>query len=383
MEERVVKLLDLDDILPNRFQPRIKFDEEAITELADSIKEHGVIQPIIVREIGNKYEIIAGERRYKASVLAGMEKIPAIVNNLDDRESAEIALIENVQRQDLTPIEEAVSYKKILDMGYLTQEELASRIDKKQSTVSNKLRLLNLSDDAQEALLNEKISERHARSLLRIENEALQTEMLNKIINERLTVRKTDDEIDKLLNSEETNEVLNEEETGEQKVMEEVKIPTGLNIPTAPILDDDIEELIIDDIFEEPKPSFLDIDSIKTNSEDIIVDKPLADIEELLRGTALSKESEEKINQNAINSGKFFTFETPEVGEKEEEKKPFNFMSDFDFAGTNTRKANDIKVAINTINDCINKIKNQGYVVNKEESESDDFYEITIKIEKN
>ena len=188
-EKKVVEL-NLDDILPNRFQPRIKFDEKAINELAGSIKEHGVIQPILVREIGDKYEIIAGERRYKASAIAGKEKIPAIINNLDDKKSAEVALIENIQRKDLTPIEEAISYKKILDMGYLNQEGLAVKLDRNQSTISNKLRLLNLDEEVQEALLNNKISERHARSLLKLENKQQQQEILQRIIKERLTVRK-------------------------------------------------------------------------------------------------------------------------------------------------------------------------------------------------
>lgn len=200
-ETREVVVLKLDDILPNRFQPRIKFDEKAIVELSESIKEHGVIQPIIVRKISDKYEIIAGERRYKASVMAGKTTIPAIVVELDDKDSSEIALIENVQRQDLTPIEEAISYRKILDMGYLTQDELATKLGVAQSTVANKLRLLNLDDDVQDALLDEKISERHARSLLKLNKPSMQKEMLKRIINERLTVRKTDEEIEKMINN--------------------------------------------------------------------------------------------------------------------------------------------------------------------------------------
>lgn len=200
-ETREVVILKLDDILPNRFQPRIKFDEKAIVELSESIKEHGVIQPIIVRKISDKYEIIAGERRYKASVMAGKETIPAIVVELDDKDSSEIALIENVQRQDLTPIEEAISYRKILDMGYLTQDELANKLGVAQSTVANKLRLLNLDDEVQDALLDEKISERHARSLLKLDKPSMQKEMLKRIINERLTVRKTDEEIEKMINN--------------------------------------------------------------------------------------------------------------------------------------------------------------------------------------
>ena len=201
MNDNSYKVVDVDinEILPNRFQPRIQFDEDEILELSDSIKEHGVIQPIVVRTIGDKYEIIAGERRYKASVLAGKETVPVIIKNLNDKDSAEIALIENIQRKNLTPIEEALSYKKILDMGYLTQEGLANKLGKSQSSVANKVRLLNLSDEVQEALLDNKISERHARSLLRLKNGLQQNEMLEKIIEQRLTVRKTDEEIDKVL----------------------------------------------------------------------------------------------------------------------------------------------------------------------------------------
>lgn len=200
MDEVRAKVIDLDlnDILPNRFQPRIKFSEDAIIELSESIKEHGVIQPVVVRPIGDKYEIIAGERRYKASVLAGKDTIPAIVTNLNDKDSAEVALIENVQRRDLSAIEEAISYKKILDMGYLTQEQLAIKLGKSQSTVANKVRLLNLCDEVQEALMEDKISERHARSLLKLSTTEKQKMMLDKIINERLTVRKADEEIDKM-----------------------------------------------------------------------------------------------------------------------------------------------------------------------------------------
>lgn len=193
--------LNIEDILPNRFQPRIHFDDLKLNELAESIMKYGVIQPIIVRQIGDKFEIIAGERRYKASKIAGKSTIPAIVISLNDKESEEIALLENVQRQNLTPIEEAVSYKRILDMGYITQDGLAKKLGKTQSTIANKIRLLNLDDQVQYALLNGKISERHARSLLRIHDTSKQVEMLNRIINERLTVKKTDDEIKKLLSS--------------------------------------------------------------------------------------------------------------------------------------------------------------------------------------
>ena len=159
--ENEVVYLYLDDIIPNRFQPRQVFDERALKELAVSIKEHGVIQPIIVRNIGNKYEIIAGERRYKASALAGLTKIPAIVRNLDDKESSKVALLENLQRKNLNPIEEARTYQKILELDQMTQEELAKTMGKSQSAVANKLRLLSLSDDVQDAFLLVKHLEHH------------------------------------------------------------------------------------------------------------------------------------------------------------------------------------------------------------------------------
>ena len=186
MADRKVVFLKIDDILPNRFQPRIKFDEQALKELSESIKEHGVLSPITVRPLGNKFEIIAGERRYKASTMAGLTEIPAMVVNMNDKESAEIALIENVQRKDLTPIEEAISYKKIFDMNIgISQEMLAKKLGKSQSAIANKLRLLNLSDEVQEALLENRISERHARSLLRIKDKKIQNILLDKIIKER------------------------------------------------------------------------------------------------------------------------------------------------------------------------------------------------------
>src|SRR5574344_2248160 len=196
--EKEVFELAIDDIMPNRFQPREVFDDESINELAQSIKEHGVIQPIIVRKIGDKYEIIAGERRYKASALAGLTKIPAIIRNLDDRETSKVALLENLQRKDLTAIEEARTYQKILELDALTQEELAKTMGKSQSAVSNKLRLLSLTDEVQDALLQEKISERHARSLLNIENPETQKELLNKIITTRMTVRELEEEIKRI-----------------------------------------------------------------------------------------------------------------------------------------------------------------------------------------
>ena len=262
-----VFILSIDDILPNRFQPRIKFDEKAILELSESIKKHGVIQPIIVRKIADKYEIIAGERRYKASVIAGRQTIPAIITDVDDKESAEIALIENVQRQDMTPIEEAISYKKILDMGYLNQTELATKLGKTQSTIANKLRLLNLADEVQEALLDERISERHARSLLKLEKKD-QVAFLNKIIKDRMTVRKTDQIINEFLNKnkEKTIEISKiKEEKGENMNKHFNNMNNNFNIPTGNILDSNSLQQQNNNI----NPGFMDVDNIANSAKDL------------------------------------------------------------------------------------------------------------------
>lgn len=199
--ESQVQNINIDLIIPNRFQPRLSFDEKALNELAESIKQHGIIQPLIVRQLADKYEIIAGERRYKAATLAGLSTVPVIVTNLSDAKSAEVALVENIQRKNLSSIEEALSYKRKIDKDNLTQEQLAKLLGLSQSTVANRLRLLNLSNEVQDALLKEKISERHARSLLQISDKNKQNELLNRIITERLTVRQLDEIIKKELSS--------------------------------------------------------------------------------------------------------------------------------------------------------------------------------------
>ena len=199
--ESQVQNVNIDLIIPNRFQPRLSFDEKALNELAESIKQHGIIQPLIVRQLADKYEIIAGERRYKAATLAGLSTVPVIVTNLSDAKSAEVALVENIQRKNLSSIEEALSYKRKIDKDNLTQEQLAKLLGLSQSTVANRLRLLNLSNEVQDALLKEKISERHARSLLQISDKNKQNELLNRIITERLTVRQLDEIIKKELSS--------------------------------------------------------------------------------------------------------------------------------------------------------------------------------------
>lgn len=213
---REILEISIEDIVPNRFQPRLTFDTEALNELASSIKEHGIIQPLVVRRLNDKFEIIAGERRYKAATLVGMKKVPCVVMELSDNESAEVAVIENIQRKEMTPLEEAKAFKKILDKGYLTQDELAKRMGKSQSSIANKLRLLNLDEVVQDAILDNKISERHARSLLKIEDKQEQRNILGEIINNRLTVRQTDELIkekynkgDDIINTNENNREIN------------------------------------------------------------------------------------------------------------------------------------------------------------------------------
>lgn len=194
MESQVLQV-PIEDIIPNRFQPRLSFDDASLADLASSIKQHGIIQPLVLRRKNDKYEIIAGERRFKAAKMAGLVSVPAVISNLDDNASAEVAIVENIQRKDLTAIEEARSYQALLDKGYMTQDELARKMGLSQSAISNKLRLLTLDEAVQEAVLAEKISERHARSLLKVPSHDKQRELLNKVINERLTVKQLEDEI--------------------------------------------------------------------------------------------------------------------------------------------------------------------------------------------
>lgn len=206
-EKEKIYYIPIEDIIPNRFQPRLAFDERELNELANSIIKYGVIQPIVLRNIGDKYEIIAGERRYKASCLAGLKKVPAIINNTDDNTSAEIALLENLQRKNLSVIEEAQSYKKLMDRGF-TQEDMASKLGVSQSSIANKMRLLNLPKEVQNALLYNRISERHARSLLSLPDADMQKNLLNKIITEKLTVKQTEEEISAILNRNKEQEEL-------------------------------------------------------------------------------------------------------------------------------------------------------------------------------
>jgi ParB family transcriptional regulator, chromosome partitioning protein len=195
-----IKRIPINNIFPNRFQPRTVFDDEKIEELSRTIHIHGIIQPIVVRQFEvDKYEIIAGERRWRAMKKLGWEEVPAIVKNLSDTETASVALIENLQREELSPIEEAIAYGKLLELHNLTQEALAQRLGKGQSTVANKLRLLKLPQPIQESLLNKIITERHARALIPLKDPEKQVLLLEEIIERNLNVKQTEERVVRIL----------------------------------------------------------------------------------------------------------------------------------------------------------------------------------------
>lgn len=197
-----VKRIPIQDIVPNRFQPRTVFADEKINELAQTIHTHGIIQPIVLREYEKgKYEIIAGERRWRAVTKLGWDTIPAIIKDFNDTETASVALIENLQREELSPLEEAIAYARLLDLHNLTQEALAQRLGKGQSTIANKLRLLKLPEVIQEALLQKQITERHARALIPLKEAELQEKLFVEIIEKQLNVKQTEDRVIKLLES--------------------------------------------------------------------------------------------------------------------------------------------------------------------------------------
>jgi len=188
-----VQEIDVIRIVPNPHQPRLRFDAEKLQELSDSIKEHGVIQPLVVTKNGNQYEIIAGERRFQASKLAGLKSVPVIVRDATEQQKLELAIIENVQRHDLNAIEEAKSYLKLADEFDLSQDEVAKKMGKSRSAVANKLRLLHLPIEIQKALIEGKITEGHAKAILAIENPEKQRALFEMILKNNLTVRQTED----------------------------------------------------------------------------------------------------------------------------------------------------------------------------------------------
>ena len=191
----------VDSIFPNAYQPRKFFNEEALEELSQSIKEHGIIQPITVRKMGDKFELVAGERRWRAAKSIGLKEVPAIVMNLTEKQILEISLIENIQREDLNSIEEALAYKRLINDFNLTQEELSKRIGKSRVTITNTLRLLNLSEDVQQYIIEGVISEGHGRALLGITDSKVQCELAQNVIDDKLSVRELELLIRKLKTS--------------------------------------------------------------------------------------------------------------------------------------------------------------------------------------
>ena len=342
MNDEKVEQIFVEDIIPNRFQPRLTFDEEALQELADSIKAHGVIQPLVLRRIGNKYEIIAGERRYKASCLAGLKTVPAIVREMSDNESAEVALIENVQRKNLTSIEEAQSYKSLLDRGYLTQSDLAEKIGVAQPTIANKMRLLNLCDEVQNALLNEQISERHARSLLQLENPDDQKKMLDRIIKERLTVKQLDNEIKKMLHSEDGSN----EESG-VNVLEQAQLGNADNEPYKNIFGISLETPT--DLEQTPP----NLDTSVDDSIPPVSFNPFMPTEE-------------------IETFDMFGNVVPEQPET------INMASEIE----ETKPTTSFGEQVNGVRNTVKNIENSGYAVEMEEYDFEDVDQIVIKIKK-
>ena len=333
-----VQYINVESIIPNRFQPRLTFDENALKELAMSIKEHGIIQPLVLRKLANdKFEIIAGERRYKASQIAGLNQVPAIIADLDDNASAEVALVENLQRRNLSAIEEAKSYKKLLDRGYLTQEVLAKRLGISQSSVANKVRLLNLTEEVQDALMNEKISERHARSLLQLSDKDDQINMLNKIIDNRYTVRQLDAEIKKVLNK----ETESTEATGTSSRFD--------------ILNNDTNKDLLNQI-----------ETLDFNNNEPTVEND--DIAQLIIDSKRSLQDKYEI----------FDIPTAEESKIEDIEEPKE-------EGKETKKriiSGDLNSVINSLKDIETEIKDAGFQIETEDYDFEDLYQIIIKIEK-
>lgn len=197
--ENNTRMIPLNLIRSNDNQPRKKFNEEKIVELADSIKEHGVIQPIVLKKVDEFYTIVAGERRWRASKFAGLMEIPAVVIDVTEKQILEISLIENIQREDLNPIEEALAFKRLIEDFSLTQEELASRIGKSRTAISNCMRLLQLDERVQEYIIEDVITEGHGRAILSIHDKELQYNLAQRIIDNKLSVRETEKIIRELL----------------------------------------------------------------------------------------------------------------------------------------------------------------------------------------
>lgn len=215
-------LIKINEIEPNREQPRRNFNEDALQELADSIKQYGVLQPLLLQKKDKYYEIIAGERRWRAARLAGIKEVPAIVKEYSSQEIIEIALIENIQREDLNPIEEAMAYQKLITEFKLKQDELAERVSKSRTAITNSMRLLKLCPKVQEMLIEEMLSSGHARALIPIEDEQQQETVAQEVFDKKLSVRETETLVKKLL-KEEPEKKAKEKNTTEDAIYKDIE----------------------------------------------------------------------------------------------------------------------------------------------------------------
>jgi len=235
-----IQEVDINKVEPDKNQPRKTFGEDDLESLADSIKQYGVIDPLLVQDKGDYYEIVGGERRWRASKKAGLKKVPVIVREFTDEEKVLIALIENTQRTDLNPIEEATTYKRLMEEFNLTQDEVADRVSKSRPAVSNALRLLNLSDEVQQLLAERTISSGHARALLGIKDKEKQSEFANIIIDNRLSVREVEREIKKMQDDKSTPSAPKKKEIDPQllavysEIEEKLKESTGTKVSIIP-----------------------------------------------------------------------------------------------------------------------------------------------------
>ena len=430
LEQNILQV-PIDEIIPNRFQPRLNFDDRGLEELASSIKQHGIIQPLVLRRVNDKYEIIAGERRYKAATMAGLSKVPAVIADVDDNKSAEVAIVENVQRRDLSAIEEARSYKNLLDKGYLTQAELAKKMGLSQSAIANKLRLLNLDEEVQQALIEKKISERHARSILVLPTHEEQRKWLKRIINERMTVTELDNELKKLneeANKEEEDETdvplvknididaIRKQATEIPSVNEESDIARKLReIEREKMFNPDV--IPVDQATNDSKGNFfnfLENEKVNMNMEEPIlktpainIDLPKASIPEEKKEETIPESIEEKIDavSNFEPMGKITeerepvspnpspvlntNFGSPVKEDtkttNEEVFDPVNLIDtlDPDYEEKQEEKLGiDLKTAINTVRELKDALSERGFNISLEETDLNDVYQFIIKVKK-
>lgn len=415
--------IPIDEIIPNRFQPRLQFDDRGLEELASSIKQHGIIQPLVLRRIDDKYEIIAGERRYKAATMAGLTTVPAVIANIDDNKSAEVAIVENVQRRDLSPIEEARSYKNLLDKGYLTQAELAKRMGLSQSAIANKLRLLNLDEEVQKALMNNQISERHARSLLVLPTHEEQRKWLKRIINERMTVRELDTELKKLNEAseeeEEDNDIplvkspdldaIKKEATEIPSINEESDIARKLReIEREKMFNPDV--IPVEQARNDSKGNFfnfLENEKVNMNMEEPVLKTPVLNIElpkeaaptnvpssptpvppanEETVPVEESKKEEPVVPTEEVTPILNTNFGTPTITQASDDVfDPVDLIDTLDpnYVQKQEEKLGiDLKTAINTVRDMKDSLQDRGFNISLEETDLNDVYQFVIKVKK-